>query len=105
MCVCVCVCVYIVDNCNESVVLTDFPCLEPIMMPLAKYRPNIGSTISSSCYMGICEWVFCLEIICNVEMLHVRRFAVYIWVKFLAQHYLRSVTLSYLPECMMEVFS
>jgi len=103
--VCVCVCIYILNNCNESVILTDLPCLEFIMMPLAKYCPNIDSTIRSCCYMGICEWVFCLEIIRSVEMLHVRRYARYIWVKFLAQHYLRSVTVSYLPECMMEVFS
>lgn len=53
--------------------------------------------------MGICEWVILLEIIRSVEMLHVRRYAMYIWVKFLAQHYSRSVT--YLPECMMVVFS
>jgi len=54
--------------------------------------------------MGICERVICLEIIRGVEMLHVRRYAMFVWVKFLAQH-LRSVTVSYLPECMMEVFS
>jgi hypothetical protein len=90
----VCVCVCIPDNCNESVFLTDLPCLEFIMMPLAKYHPNIGSTIRSSCYMGVCERVFCLEIMRSVEMFHVRRYAVYIWVKFLAQHYLSSVTLS-----------
>jgi hypothetical protein len=105
VCVCVCVCVCILDNCNELVILTDLSYLEPIMMPLAKYHPNIGSTIRSCCYKGICEWVICLEIIRSVEMLQVRGYAMYIWVKFLAQHYLRSVKLSHLPECMMEVFS
>jgi len=55
--------------------------------------------------MGKCERVICLEIIRSVEMLHVRRYAMFIWAKFLAQHYLRSATLSYLPECMMQVFS
>jgi hypothetical protein len=41
--------------------------------------------------MGICEWVIYLEIIHSVEMLHVRRYTIYKWVKFLAQHYLRSI--------------
>jgi hypothetical protein len=86
-------CVCVLDNCNESVILTDLPCLEPIMMPLAKYHPNIGSIIRSCCYTGICERIMCLETIHSVEILHVRRYAMYIGVKFLAQHYLRSVTL------------
>jgi hypothetical protein len=64
---CVCVYIYILDYCNESVILTGLPCLEPIMMPLAKHDPDIGcrggteASFRHFCCTDICEWVICLR--------------------------------------------